>query len=267
MLFELPEDAILSYADDTALIVTGKNWKEIEIKMNNFLQIIAIWLALNKLSLNTEKTVYMEFGNYVNSTPKNMNIKILGQQIERVDRIKYLGIVFDSNMRWDIHTSNIYNKKKYLIFIFYKLTKIMPIQTLYMLYYAFFHSVISYGIIAWGGAYKGRTRLLQGLQNRLLKIINKNNFIQHKYPLTIEQTFVYEAIIYHYKELKDQYLNTEKITRNKSLQIPKRQKNISIKNSYIRALMLYNKLPNELKALTSKNIIKTKLKIWIKENY
>lgn len=264
MLSELQDGDIISYADDTAIIATGKNWSEVETKMNRYLQIIAIWLALNKLSLNTRKTVYMEFGNYCNSTPKNMNINIQNKTIARVDNTKYLGIQFDSNMKWDIHTMNIYKKKKYLTLVFYELAKIMNTETLYMLYYAFFHSVISYGIIAWGGAYKGRTTCLQRLQTRLLKIINKNNFTQQNYPLNILQTFEFNAILRHYTELKQLYLDSNKITRNKNLQIPKRHKNISIKNSYIRALMLFNKLPNDLKILNSKNIIKRKIKEWIK---
>jgi hypothetical protein len=266
MLFSIPEESILSYADDTAIIVTGKNWKEIETKMNQLLQIISIWLALNRLSLNTDKTVYMEFGNTRNSTPKNLNISIQGKQIQRVDSTKYLGVILDSNLKWEIHIDNIYNKKKYLIFIFYKLAKIMPTQTLLMLYHAFFHSIISYGLIAWGGAYKGRIRRLQGLQTRIIKIISKNSFLIDKYPLNIEQSFQYESLKYHYSELQSLYLESNSITRNRSLQIPRRYKKVSIKNSYIRAITAFNNLPNDFKTLNKSPTIKAKLKKWIKDN-
>ena len=163
ILQTLPDNSIISYADDTAVIVNGKNWTEVETKMNNYLHKLANWLALIKLSLNTDKTVYLEFGNNCNSTPKNMNISIHNKQIQRVDNTKYLGVIFDSNMKWDVHISNIYNRTKYLMFTFYKLSKIMPINNMKMLYYALFHSRISYGIIAWGGAYPNRTRILQSL--------------------------------------------------------------------------------------------------------
>ena len=88
-----------------------------------FYKKISKWLALNKLSLNTDKTVYMEFGSQCDNTPKNLNININGIKLERVESTKYL--VFDSNMRWNEHIEYVYNKTKYLIFIFYKLTKIM----------------------------------------------------------------------------------------------------------------------------------------------
>ena len=47
--------------DDTAVVTSAKTWNEVETKMNETLRRISTWLALNKLSLNTEKTVYIEF--------------------------------------------------------------------------------------------------------------------------------------------------------------------------------------------------------------
>ena len=46
-------------------------------------------LAHNKLYLNTDKTVYIEFGNEVDSIPKNLDISIQGTRIKRVDSTKY----------------------------------------------------------------------------------------------------------------------------------------------------------------------------------
>ena len=95
-------------------------------------------------------------------------------------------------MRWKEHMEYIYNKTKYLIFIFYKLAKLMTIDTLRMIYYALFHSIISYGIIAWGGAYSNSKSLLNRLQIRLLNIINKNKFTFVKNPMSLDQIFSYE---------------------------------------------------------------------------
>ena len=57
----LLDHIILAFADDTEIIVKGKSWLEIEIKMNSYLSKVSNWLALSKLSLNIDKTVYMEF--------------------------------------------------------------------------------------------------------------------------------------------------------------------------------------------------------------
>ena len=94
LLQNIPDNSIVAYADDTAVVTTAKTWKEVETKMNETLYIISTWLALNKLSLNTDKTIYIEFGNQVDSTPKNLNINIQGTKIKSVESIKYLGIIF-----------------------------------------------------------------------------------------------------------------------------------------------------------------------------
>ena len=107
LLQDTPEDTIVSYADDTAVITIAQTWKEVETKMNETLHRISTWLPVNKLSLNTDKTVYMKFGNQGDSTPKNLNITMQGTKINRVESTKYLGIILDSNMRWKEHMEHI----------------------------------------------------------------------------------------------------------------------------------------------------------------
>ncbi len=53
---------LLLYADDSALIVTGKDLKEIELKLTKQLESISNWLTDNKLSLHLGKTEYILFG-------------------------------------------------------------------------------------------------------------------------------------------------------------------------------------------------------------
>ena len=65
--------------------------------------------------------------------------------------IKYFGIIFDYNVKWDKHIQYLIKKTKYLVFIFSKLANVMQKNTLLIRYYAFFNSIVSYGIIGWGG--------------------------------------------------------------------------------------------------------------------
>ena len=116
MLLDIPEYTIVSYADETVVVTTAKTWNEVETKMNETLHKISTWLAINKLSLNTDKTVYIKFGNQVDSALKNLDINIQGTKVNRVESTKYLGIIFDSNVRWNEHMAHIYNKTKYLFY-------------------------------------------------------------------------------------------------------------------------------------------------------
>ena len=69
LLCRLPKGSILCYADDIALIVSEKTWCKAQDRVNLYLQDIAIWMSLNKLSLNIEKKVVILFGNYKDSVP------------------------------------------------------------------------------------------------------------------------------------------------------------------------------------------------------
>lgn len=98
-------------------------------------------------------------------------------------------------------------------------------------------------------------------------MISKNTLFTTNLPLNLEQLFSLESLIYHYNSLKTIYLQSESITRNKSIPLPKMIKRVSNKNNYNLAIKLYNRLPNELKSLTaSKHNIKTKIKNWVRIN-
>lgn len=90
----------------------------------------------------------MTFGNYRDSVPAKFEIQVNDKKLNRVESCKYLGIIFDYNLRWNEHIDYIYNKTKYLVFIFYKLSRVMNLDTLKLIYYAFSNSIITYGIIA-----------------------------------------------------------------------------------------------------------------------
>ena len=43
LLTSMPDNSILSYADDTAVVATGKTWAEVNNIMNKFLEDVSIW--------------------------------------------------------------------------------------------------------------------------------------------------------------------------------------------------------------------------------
>ena len=80
----------------------------------------------------------MNFGSYCNSILHDLKIQINNIPLEQKNEVKYLGIIFDSNLKWDKHFEYILNETKYLPFLKFKLSKIMNSDTLKLIYYAFF---------------------------------------------------------------------------------------------------------------------------------
>ena len=256
---------LVYYADDTAVVGAGKTWFDARNRLNEYLQLIALWLTQNHLSLNIGKTIFITFGNNKRSIPNDLNVHINNMPIKRDTVTKYLGIFFYCNMRWTYHVKRLVKKTRYPIFIFKKLRKILCSKTLLKIYYALFNSVATYGIISWGGAYPNVINPLLKVQKKLIKIITSRDNI--KEPLTIKQSFELESIVYHYNEFFSRYStnNIQNNTRYRNIQLPKVKSKLLFKSSYIVGLKKFNKLPKVYKNLHDKK--KQELKKIIKKTY
>ena len=65
---------------------------------------IYAWLYHNLLIINVRKTVYITFGNYCDSIPAedDTTVTINDQELQRVDSCKYLGVVYDKNIKCNV---------------------------------------------------------------------------------------------------------------------------------------------------------------------
>ena len=88
------------YADDTAVLLKGKELRELLVILNEKLERINLWLKANNLTLNTQKSVYMVFHR---ARLKSFNPPILinGTQLQEVSSTKYLGLIIDNKLKMD----------------------------------------------------------------------------------------------------------------------------------------------------------------------
>ena len=107
---------MVMYADDTILNCNLGDLSEDII--NTELTKVSKWLAANKLSLNVKKTKYMVF-----HTPQKKvtypEIIINNILIERVSEFSFLGITFNSNLKWHIHINYI-TKRLLELWVYYR---------------------------------------------------------------------------------------------------------------------------------------------------
>ena len=68
--------------------------------MNNELKLFVLWLNVNKLSLNTEKTDFIIFRSLRALAPK-ITVKINGLKITPSKYVKYVGIFTDEILSWN----------------------------------------------------------------------------------------------------------------------------------------------------------------------
>lgn len=234
---------IFAFADDTLVLSIEKTWLHSEIKMNEYLCTLNEWFAVNKLTLNASKTEYLTFGCYSDSVPELLNIKIDNDFINRNNKIKYLGIIVDYNLKWDSHIKKVVNKCRYFLYLMNKL-KYLPHRVLHTIYYAYVYSVINYALAIWGGAYEKELKPIIKLQEKFIKILKSNNI-----P-SLECLYKTKCILQFYNQLKLQFESSTSKTRHKQINLPKIKKTITKKNPIYMAIKSFNELPNELKSLS-----------------
>ena len=73
-------------------------------------------------------------------------IALNGVEIKRVKSCKYLGVIIDDELKFDVHIDYIYNRLIRYVGIFYKLAQKLPYFCRRNIYYAFVNTQIAFGI-------------------------------------------------------------------------------------------------------------------------
>ena len=100
-----------------------------------------------------------------------MNIKIDGKKILPCSSVKYLGIYIDSHLNWNTHLAELKPKLSRAVGMLCKIRHFVDKDTLRMVYYGIFSSILSYGAQIWG-QHNSVSKNLQVLQNEALRIMH-----------------------------------------------------------------------------------------------
>ena len=142
------------FADDTSLFHTHDNFEIVIKETNEELIWISTWLATNKLVLNISKTNYMIFTSKGKSYNMNFsNIKIDGNNIQQVNKTKFLGIIIEQHLNWATHISHICNIIARNVGILQKLQYFVPTYVLKIQYHSLILSHLQYCTLLWANSY------------------------------------------------------------------------------------------------------------------
>ena len=84
------------FADDTSIYYESNSIQDLEKTINKELNKLYLWLNVNRLSLNIDKTNYIIFHPYNKPMKQRITIKINNKAINEKEFIKYLGVFIDS---------------------------------------------------------------------------------------------------------------------------------------------------------------------------
>ena len=161
----------IQFADDTTLYCSEKSLRLIESNFNHDIEIIYDWFCANKLTLNASKSVGVIFRSNIKDSHE-LKIMIGDTVIKPVTETKFLGLWLDDKLNWNKHYSELLIKLNQGVNLLRKAQKLLDKSSLLSLYYAHFHSHLTYAMVVWSGMYSKRMlNKFQKLQNRCKKIM------------------------------------------------------------------------------------------------
>ena len=167
----LKYSSCLAFADDTNILISGKNPKTLYARANEELRNIDNWLLANKLSLNIDKTKCMLFKTLnTKSQTSNLSLQIRNTPIQKISSFKLLGVILDEHLSWKDHILSLKKKLRTLFVVTIKVKPCLRKDSLLIIYHSLLISHLRYCINNWCFANSTLINKLQNICYRFLKM-------------------------------------------------------------------------------------------------
>ncbi|KAL1446166.1 hypothetical protein WDU94_008919, partial [Cyamophila willieti] len=274
---------VFCYADDTVVCYTSDTWEETHNIATTDLTNIGNWYSSMSLKINFDKTNYMTFAIDSRGLPTTSTLQLTMDPsniitLERLTKIRYLGILIDQHLKWTDHILQLKSKLRHLMYVFNNLKRVCSKALLREIYFAMVQSLTQYCIVAWGGAYSNLMTPLTRTLNILLRIILDKDRYFHSDELyrifdvpTIQDIYIFKTCTFSIKKQNmwtpgQTHYNTRQLgqmitkTTNRSLT----QRHFSYVGSKV-----FNCIPEEIWQpieMTSVTCIRNRIREWLKKS-
>lgn len=179
-------EAIL-YADDTAIISANREPTALEKNIETDIEAAMGWFHANQLTLNIKKTMYLIIKPKNNPTNDDIHVRISGEELQRVQKAKYLGVWLDDHLSWREHAKMIHSKMQQGNFALSQTKNLMDARSKLTIFNALIRSHYEYANIIWlPGLSSKMKHLLQSSQKRALRTACGQRYNAHADPLYLE---------------------------------------------------------------------------------
>lgn len=97
------------FADDCVMYRIIKTKEDVG-KLREDMVVLGEWVKMNDMSLNTEKCKWIRFSRKRGVVNDDDGYSIMGKALEKVVKIKYLGVWLNSQLKWDDHVNEVTKK-------------------------------------------------------------------------------------------------------------------------------------------------------------
>ena len=156
---------LLKFADDSSILgLIDCDCDESNYRCNTSSS--TTWCEDHCLSLNVKKTKELVIDFRIKKNPLSPLV-IKDQEINQVQTYKYLGVIIDDKLNWQMHSSAVCKKLNRRIFFLRKLRSLKIDAIIVSLFYrSTIQSILSFCIAAWGGNIRYKDKCTM---NRIIK--------------------------------------------------------------------------------------------------
>ena len=207
----------------------------------------------------------------------------------RVYETKFLGIIIQSNLKWNTHIGLLRNKISKTVGILSKLKNILTTAHLKTLYQSLIEPYLNYCCIVWASPEKSvLLEMLYKLQKRATRIILYANYQAHALPLfhklniltiydlckTQILRFVYMSrsgllpnYLHYFTSVKEKHCYATRSSNNNNLYRTNSHKSCRVNALVNRGPKYWNLLPMSLKTTPHLSLFKRSLKVHLIKDY
>jgi hypothetical protein len=192
--------------------------------------------------------------------------------ITEVPHIKFLGLVIDNTLSWNLHI-DVMKKLTSVCYMIRSAKPYISFSLLKMVYYSLFYSILSYGIIFWGQStnckklfilQKGAVRIMTGHGNRT----SCRDLFKQLGILPLKSQYIFSVMLFVLKNRSHFITNYDRhnvqTRQGDNLHLPTSSLTLYQKGTYFAGIKIFNKLPSELKELVeSPKIFKRYLRSYL----
>jgi hypothetical protein len=247
------------FADDASFLIAQANSREFKNLINEVYNVIDDWFNKNLLSLNTTKTYYI---NFTTKNKVTRDMGDIGTVLTSTNHIKFLGLNIQNDITWDRHIAEVVKKLNTACYMIRNLKPMVSTKTLISVYYSYFHSIMTYGVMFWGNS--SHAERIFKIQKRAIRIIKgishrescREHFISMKI-LPLRSQYIYSLLkfVVTNREIFDSNRDYYQINTRRNKDLHMNQVNLMKYGNGVfhMAVKMYNALPNEIK-ITFNNI-------------
>lgn len=283
-----PEECnIKMFADDTLVYVSGEGSEELERKMIMVFSIVEEWMSVNKLKMNASKTKYMIIRSVRKEQRGNIALKCSdGSELERVEKMKYLGVIIDDKLQFKDHCDYMLKKIGKKTSFLNRIGNFISAYTRCIVYKSIIAPHFEYCATLLVAMGETQLNKLQIAQNRAMRVILQcNRFTKVEYMLqalqfmSIRQRLCYNVCVFIFKIInnmasmalsnKIEIVGSEcdRQTRQAgNIVVTYRRTRSAQKSLFYEGIKMYNSLPTELKQCKKIVAFKRMLRGYILKN-